>query len=113
MHEFGIATTIYSQVCEEAEKRDISKILSIGIEVGKMAAIVPDALEFSFEAITKGTFLEGVRLVIEEIPFSAKCEECGHIFEVEDYNLICPECENGQCELISGDEILIKRLEVE
>ena len=85
MHEFGIAMTIYTQVCEEAEKRNISKISLIGIEVGKMAAIVPDALEFSFEVITKGTFLEGVRLVIEEKPFSAKCEECGHIFEVEDY----------------------------
>ena len=113
MHELGIAKTIYTQVCEEAEKRNISKIISIGIEVGKMAAIVPDSLEFSFEVVTKGTFLEGVRLVIEEIPFSARCEECGHIFEVEDYNLVCPECENGQCELISGDEILIKRLEVE
>ena len=113
MHEFGIAQTIFAEVCNETKKRNISSVKSIILEVGKIAAIVPDALEFSFETITKGTFLESTNLIIKEIPFKAKCEQCGDIFEVEDFNLLCPECGNRQCELVSGDELVIKRLEVE
>lgn len=113
MHEFSIAQTIFAEVCNETKKRNISNVKSIVIEVGKMAAVVPAALEFSFETIIKGTFLEGAALVIEEIPFKATCEQCGITFEVKDYNLQCPDCGSRKCELASGDELVIKRLEVE
>jgi len=42
-----------------------------------------------------------------------KCKKCGNIYEVEDYSYVCPECSSMACELISGDELLIKNIEVE
>ena len=113
MHEIGIAQSIYTAVCEEVRKRNISRIKAIGLEIGKMTAIVPDSLKFCFETIVKGSFLEGVELDIKEMPFEAECRECGNVFEVKDYDLFCPKCESKDCAVVSRDEILIKRLEVE
>lgn len=113
MHEFGIAKNIFDAVYEEVKKREISKVLSIKLEVGKLTAVIPSALEFCFETIVGGTLLEGAKLDIIDMPFKMKCKECNHIFEVEDYSYSCPLCENSNCEMVSGDELLIKELEVE
>ena len=113
MHEFGIAKNIFDAIYEEVKKREISRVLSIRLEVGKLTAIVPSALEFCFETITEGTLLEGAKLDIIDIPLKMKCKKCSHIFEVKDYSYNCPLCENSDCEMISGDELLIKNLEVE
>ena len=113
MHEFGIAKNIFDAVCEEARKRNISKVISIKLEVGKLTAIVPDVLDFAFETITNGTFLEGTKLEIIDMPFRMRCSNCKNEFEVIDYSYICPRCQGTNCELISGDELNIKNLGVE
>ncbi len=113
MHEFGIAKNIFDAVSEEVKKRDISRVISIKLEVGKLTAIIPSALEFCFETIIKGTLLEGSKLDIIDIPLKMKCKKCSHIFEVKDYSYNCPSCENSDCDMISGDELLIKKLEIE
>ena len=113
MHEFGIAKNIFDAVNKEVKKRDISKVISIKLEVGKLTAIVPSALEFCFEVITEGTLLEGSKLDIIDIPLKMKCKKCSHVYEVKDYSYNCPMCENSDCEMVSGDELLIKNLEVE
>lgn len=113
MHELSIANDIFNGVVEETKKRKISRIISIKIEVGKLMAIVPEALEFSFETITKGTFLEGAKLDIVDVPLKMKCNNCSNEFEVNDYAYTCPNCQNTECEIISGNELLIKSLETE
>jgi len=76
MHEFGIAKNIFDAVIEEVKKREISRVISIKLEVGKLTAIVPSALEFCFETITEGTLLEGSKLDIVDIPLKMKCKKC-------------------------------------
>jgi len=113
MHEFGIAQNIFNAVFREVKKRNISKVISIELEVGRLTAIVPSALEFCFETISQGTLLEGAKLNIVDIPLKMKCNRCGNVYEVEDYSYKCPMCEGEDYEMVSGDELLIKRLEVE
>lgn len=113
MHEFGIAQNIFESVSKELENREVSKVISIQLEAGKLTAIVPSALEFCFGILIEGTLLDGAELNIIETPIKMKCKSCGNVFEIKDYSYICPECSSMQCEIVSGDEFLIRKIEVE
>jgi hydrogenase nickel incorporation protein HypA/HybF len=41
------------------------------------------------------------------------CPDCEKNSEVAINNLICPICDNWQTELISGDELILERVELE
>lgn len=47
------------------------------------------------------------------MPLKMRCKTCNNEFEINDYAYICPNCQKTDCELISGNELLIKSLEAE
>lgn len=49
---------------EEAEKRGV-RVEAVHIRIGALSGVVPEALEFSYQAASEGTMLEKSRLVIE------------------------------------------------
>jgi hydrogenase nickel incorporation protein HypA/HybF len=108
MHELGIA----QQVVElAAERADGQRIVRIVLEVGNLAAVLPDALQFCFTAITGGTQAEGARLEIVQIPGVAKCRKCGERVELERPYGRCT-CGCDDLEWLSGEELRIKEMEV-
>ncbi|MFO5440064.1 MAG: hydrogenase/urease maturation nickel metallochaperone HypA, partial [Dolichospermum sp.] len=58
------------------------------------------------------TLVEGARLEIFEIPGMAKCRECCTNFYVEKPFGIC-ECGSIKLDIIAGEELKIKEIEVE
>lgn len=65
MHELGIAQAI---VDIAAESSGGARVLRVVVEVGKLAAVLPDALRFSFDVASEGTLVEGAALEIIERP---------------------------------------------
>ena len=63
MHEMGIILEVVEAVEERAAG---AKVVRVALEVGALAAVVPDALRFSFDVATHGTPLEGATLEIRE-----------------------------------------------
>lgn len=108
MHELSITRNVVAIVSEQAQAR---KVLRVTLEVGKLSAIMPEAIRFCFEVCSKDTPLEGARLEILEIPGSATCRECGAEFAL--YELIA-HCGCGSVNLArrGGDELNIKEMEV-
>jgi hydrogenase nickel incorporation protein HypA/HybF len=73
-----------------------------------------DALNFGWEAITKGTGWESIQLVIERLPRRNRCDTCGNEFPVTDYlHLDCPRCGTFPTFNVSGDELDIAYMEIE
>lgn len=64
MHEFGITQNIVAIVTEHAKGAKVQRVL---LEIGKLSAIMPDAIRFCFDICTQGTVLEGATLEILEI----------------------------------------------
>ena len=58
MHELGITRNIVSIVAERAAGRQVTKVV---VEIGKLSAIMPDAVAFCFDVCAKGTPLEGAK----------------------------------------------------
>jgi len=111
MHEFGIATDIFSVVDQTARENKAKKVLSVTVEVGQLAMINPEQLKFSFEIITDEGPYAGAELIVETVPAVARCK-CGFEGRLGDEDYVCPKC-GGMYELLEGRGICVKNIEVE
>jgi hydrogenase nickel incorporation protein HypA/HybF len=109
MHELGITQNIISIVIEQAQGRKVQRVL---LEIGQLSAIMPHAVEFCFPICATDTIVAGARLEIQEIPGLAKCRQCGAMVPLEKPFGIC-NCGSRQLDLITGEELKIKEIEIE
>jgi len=113
MHELSIAMSILDIVTEYAEKEKAREVTEIEIEIGSLSGIVSDSLVFALEIACKNTISENAEIKIIEIKAEAKCKHCHKIFELENYFMQCPECQNSGYELLTGKELQVKSLKIE
>ena len=109
----SIAMSMIEMVREEMQKCDAKTLRSVRLNIGQMAAIVPDSLSFCFEVITKGTEMEGARLMMDVIPLKGYCNTCESEFEIKDYVFACPSCGDTNIKTISGQDLAIVEIEVD
>nr|MBN2278118.1 hydrogenase maturation nickel metallochaperone HypA [candidate division Zixibacteria bacterium] len=105
MHELQIAGEVIKIARAEMKRRRLTRISEIGLAVGALAAVDPDALAFSFEASVVDTPLAGSRLHIDFIPVEGTCRNCRRDFKVSDYVFICPHCGSGDILVRRGEEL--------
>jgi hydrogenase nickel incorporation protein HypA/HybF len=87
-----------------------ARILRVRLEVGQLAAVLPDSLRFCFEVCAKGTLAEGAELDILDIPGRAVCEVCH-----ETCRLATPlgRCKcGGRLRIVAGEELRVKDMDV-
>ncbi|MEM7727443.1 MAG: hydrogenase maturation nickel metallochaperone HypA [Cyanobacteria bacterium P01_A01_bin.45] len=109
MHELGITQNIVAIVTECAEGRKVQRVL---LEIGKLSAIMPDAVRFCFDVISQNTVLEAAKLEIIETNGIAKCLRCENEFSVDKPFGKC-SCGSNEINLIAGEELKIKEIEIE
>jgi hydrogenase nickel incorporation protein HypA/HybF len=108
MHELGIAQELVEIA---AESSGGARILRVVVEVGMLAAVLPDALRFCFDVASAGTRAEGAELQIVEVPGLALCRACGGRVELRQPFGRCA-CGGTDLDWKSGEELRIKELEV-
>jgi len=109
MHELGITQNIVAIVAEHAQGTKVKRVI---LEIGKLSAVLPDAIQFCFDICSQGTILQGAILEILEIPGLARCRQCGAEILLEQPFGIC-HCGSKQLGLIAGEELKIKEIEIE
>ncbi len=107
MHELGIAQEVVAIVSEHAR----GKVTRVVLEIGRLSAVLPDAIRFCFDLCTEGTLLAGAALDIIEVPGKARCRECGDDVVLERPFGRC-KCGCSDLEWVSGDELKVKEFEV-
>ena len=113
MHELSIAKSVLETVQAELARRPGARLHKVGLRVGELSGVNPDALSFSFEVLVKGTDLQPVALEIESSPRRHRCCECQHVFIVENYEAACPKCGASRTECVGGQELEFTYLELE
>jgi hydrogenase nickel incorporation protein HypA/HybF len=113
MHEMSIAQSLVDILQEEMARNNASALKSVKLHIGRLSAIVPEALSFCFEIIASGTNMEGADLNMEMIPLRGICLDCDQGFEIEDYAFSCPYCESPNIRTVSGQDLAIVEMEVE
>lgn len=113
MHEMGIANSILEGAARELGRHPGSRATRIGVRIGELAGVDPDALSFAFEALTLDTEFAGLKLDVEYVAPRSRCHQCNLEFEIRNYELLCPDCGGMNTERISGDELEFNYLEIE
>ncbi len=113
MHELAIAKEIIEVVEREIGRRHITGVTAVGIRLGALSAVDPEALTFSFEAGTRDTRLEGARLLIEPVAVALLCRDCGREFSGNDIVFLCPGCDSSDVRMVRGDELYLDHIECE
>ena len=70
-----------------------------------------ECLEFSFELVTKDTFLEGAELNIIEVPVTVFCVPCDQEVELPGIQSFrCPICDTPSADIRQGKELDVESL---
>jgi len=113
VHEVGITQSILEIAVDNAHQAGAKKITSLTIEIGGLSGVVADAVEFCFEAVSRGTMAEGATLNIIRIPGKGRCLDCGNETELDNYTFSCAHCESYQLERIQGEELRLTEVEID
>jgi len=112
MHEMSLASSVVEAIETEARKAQFRKVERIVLEIGALSCVDPHALEFGFDAVSRGTCAEGAALEFVTPPGLAQCFGCAGTVEIARKGEACPECGSHQLVVTGGEELKIKSLEV-
>jgi hydrogenase nickel incorporation protein HypA/HybF len=114
MHEMAIVESIMEIVEQQAKIYNANKVISVNLEFGALTGVMPSAVEFAFEVLSKGSVAEGATLRVEIIPIKIMCHECGVKSVLEEYAPVCPACGCEVVTIIQGrNEMRVASLELD
>lgn len=112
MHEMAIALNIIDLANSYARPSGGEKIGQVEIEIGPLAGVMQEALQFCFEAAAKNTIAEGAQLVIINTKGKARCCSCWKTIDIYKHGTVCPECD-GIMEILTGDALTLRAVTIE
>lgn len=113
MHEVAIMSEALRMAEDAAKSAGADRILKLRLRIGSLSGVVPEALEFAFEAVSQGTLAEGAALEIERVPAACWCDNCRAEFECADFFNECPRCHQPGGDLRRGRELDLAAVELE
>jgi hydrogenase nickel incorporation protein HypA/HybF len=112
MHELSIALSLVEIASAAVAEADAGPVAVVYIQVGALAGVVCEALEFSFEIAAADTPLAGARLQIEALPLIIHCAVCDHdVRPVGPSSFRCPQCNTPSANVVQGRELDLVALE--
>jgi hydrogenase nickel incorporation protein HypA/HybF len=112
VHELSITQNILDIALEHAQKAGASRIGRINLVIGDMTGVAEECVRFYMGAISKGTAAQEAELVVCRVPITARCQDCGEDFEVQDFRWACPCCQSTRSDIVGGKELLVDSIEV-
>ncbi len=112
MHEVTIMENILQIAAEHLRAENASRIHRLRLRVGALSGVVPEALQFAFDALKVDTPAASAVLEMDWVPARLRCSTCGREFEAADYVSACPDCGSCQTEVRQGRELDLVSLEV-
>jgi hydrogenase nickel incorporation protein HypA/HybF len=112
MHEAMVAQSLLVSIQAEAQKQNARPVRA-KISCGMLNAINDDVLTFAFEAVSKGTVCEAMKIEVIHKPMGARCKKCGRTFGFEIFNPVCTACGSGDFELSDDAPLILETIEFE
>lgn len=113
MHELSVCQGLLKQVSQIATEKNAVAIEKIFLQIGPLAGVEPELLQAAFPAASINTLAEQAELFIKSMPVRVRCKTCHEVSETKLNKLTCSACGDWQTELLSGDELLIERIEMQ
>ena len=112
MHELSVALGIVKIAENVVEKEKAKSVEVIELEIGALAGIEFESLDFVWPSAVKNTILEHAVKKINIVKGKAKCIDCDTIFAINHLYDSCPNCKSNFKGILQGKELRVKALEV-
>lgn len=112
MHEVSLMEQTLHIAIENARQHGSNKIERLKMRLGEMSGVVPEALQFAFDALKQGTIAAEAILDIETVPVICYCHRCQTTFHPAHLFYECPDCGELSRDTQSGREIELSSLEL-
>ena len=112
MHEMSISQNMMEIVLEHAEKNGATGVGKINLIIGELTGYVEDSVLFYFDFLSRGTLAEGATLSFTRVPARGKCRVCGAVFDLKEFDWVCPNCQSKEVDIIAGRELFVESIEV-
>jgi len=113
MHELAICRGLVNQVSAIAAEHNAQNVDKIFLKIGPLSGVEPDLLRSAFPIASAESIAAKATLIIQSLPVRVRCKICHTESEVLINRMLCGQCGDWQTELISGDELLLERVELE
>jgi len=111
MHETSLMENILKTAEASLAEYNVEKVNELTVIVGRLANVIPDSLEFAFEAFSGKTICKGAKLTLKSVPIEGLCTDCGQVFFSTDIPLICPGCHGRMIEITGGTEVYLESID--
>lgn len=112
MHEAGLIQSMLATAERETRRAGGTRIALVRLRVGRLSAVVPEALEHAFEALKAGTMAADAAMEVEYVPGLLSCARCGRDFTTDDLIGECPTCGTPSGAVKDGMDVQLMSLEV-
>jgi len=113
LHELSLTQSLIEIAEEHARLEQATVITSLTMEIGTLSGVIPEAVEFAFEACSKGTLAEGATLDIRRIPALGRCQQCAQECAMESLLDGCSACGSYVLDILKGQEMALIELEID
>lgn len=110
MHEVALAEGVLRIVMDAARASAATRVHTVWLEIGALAHVEPAALEFCFDAVTRGSVAEGAKLDIARTTGLAWCMPCAARVPLARIGEACPHCGSHQLQVLEGDAMRVKEI---
>ena len=113
MHELSICQALVDQLEGIAAQHPGKQVAEVYLGIGPLSGVVPQLLNDAFSVARAGSCADAATLHIHESKIIVRCLSCSKQSPATANRLLCSHCGEWQTELVSGDELLLERVELE
>ncbi len=111
MHEYSIVSALVDQVADAVRGHPGAIVRRVEVAIGELAGVETELLATAFETFRERTVCAAAELVIEARPARWQCPTCKAELARGEV-LRCGPCATP-ARLVSGDEIILQRIELD
>jgi len=113
MHEAGILYKILEEAQNVADENKAGEVCEIVLQMGELSACVPMYMQHYFPMLTENKpKLKNAKLTVEVIPGIVRCLDCGTEYNLLEQEGYCPACRSFDKTVVSGKELVIKKISI-
>ena len=112
MHELSVCISLLEQIEKIAMEHQANTVTSITVSIGPLSGVEPELLSNAWPLASAGSIAHSATLLLETSKILVQCSVCGEKSEARPNRLVCSACGDYRTRLVSGDELILERLEL-
>ncbi|MBU4336151.1 MAG: hydrogenase maturation nickel metallochaperone HypA [Actinobacteria bacterium] len=110
VHEVSLCRQLAAAVTRATGGRPVETVY---LRVGELRQVVPEALEYAWTFVVRGTPLSGSALALDHVPAVLRCDDCAVRTRLgPGLGFSCPACGSARTHLMSGEEFVLTAVDV-